>query len=271
MFLTRAGGVEFLHDRSNTGQKELNDMGSPVSSKHAKKIKLGKNIATNPHTSSVGWGSYVGSLYNSGAQMVSDVTTSSVEMTKRMASGVVSTSSMLASVGVDLGLSAVIGGGNVVFIRTFIEALNENLDDGHKINGIKQCVNFLVDAQSKGDHAKVVLKAMLNPTVIEGLSKLEPVGNNVTECVAGLNKLLRSLSSGNSNDESEPIDAGKLKTIQNINNKLQQLPNLRSMFTAIAREMSDAQSDVSELVDASVELAFFVVTDWLVRRAQSMT
>ena len=63
-------------------------------------------------------------------------------MTKRMASGVVSTSSMLASVGVDLGLSAVIGGGNVVFIRTFIEALNENLDDGHKINGIKQCVNF---------------------------------------------------------------------------------------------------------------------------------
>ena len=45
--------------------------------------------------------------------------------------------------------------------------------------------------------------------------------------------------------ESEPIDAGKLKTIQNINNKLQQLPNLRSMFTAIAREMSDAQSDVS--------------------------
>ena len=130
---------------------------------------------------------------------------------------------------------------------------------------------FLMDAQAQGDNAKVVIKAMLNPEVIKRLTHIKPVGNNVADYVSGINKWWRSLSSANSNGKSELIEDGQLGKFQDINNKIQQLPNLRTMFIVIAREMRDAHSDVLDLVDASVDLVFFVVTDWLVRGDQLMT
>ena len=97
MFFTGVGRGEFPRSGSNTRGNNLADVGTSVRPDH------GSRITNNFQSSSVSC--VFGNLYNSGVQKVSEVTSSSVEMTKRMASGVVSTSSMLTSVGVDLAVS----------------------------------------------------------------------------------------------------------------------------------------------------------------------